>query len=317
MAMRIQSLEIDPPVLMAPMAGITDSPYRRLLRRLGCPAVVTEMVSAEGLVRRQKKTWRLLEHDPEERPLIVQLFGKDPAVLAEAAAASDGHGFAALDLNMGCPMRKVTNGGSGAALMRDPARAEAIVRAVRKATGLPLTVKFRIGWSDDEANAVEFARRVHGAGADAVTVHARTRTQGFRGVADWSWIRRVVEAVPIPVIGNGDLRLPSDGARMMAETGCAGVMVGRAAMGDPFLPAALAGAPYPPTSAQRYRAFVDHLGLLTEFIGSETKAVIQMRKQLIWYARGLRGVAELRKRIPGLFTAEEMCEAFRVITNQA
>ncbi|HOX42671.1 MAG TPA: tRNA dihydrouridine synthase DusB [Myxococcota bacterium] len=309
-------LRVAPAVWMAPMAGVTDSPFRRVLRRLGCPAVVTEMISAEGLLRAQRPTRALLAFDPEERPLFAQLFGREPARLAAAAEQVVALGFDGIDLNMGCPVPKIVRQGSGAALMRDPGRAEAIVRAVRKVVACPLTAKIRAGWSADEVNALEVAERLQDAGADAVALHARTRAQGYAGRADWALIGRLVARLRIPVLGNGDLHTPEDGERMRAETGCAGLMIGRGALGNPWLPRALGqlgapGAPaYPPPARERHEVFCTHLGLMLAWVGSERHAVPPMRKHLIWYSRGLRGATELRRSLGRMSTAAELEAAF-------
>jgi len=310
--LELRGLRVAPAVWMAPMAGITDSPFRRVLRRLGCPAVVTEMVSAEGLLRGQRPTHALLAHHPEERPLFVQLFGREPERLAAAAERALELGFDGVDLNMGCPVPKVVRQGSGAALMREPARAEAIVRAVRRVVACPLTAKIRAGWSADEVNAEEVGLRLQDAGADAVAIHARTRAQGYAGRADWTLIARLVARLRIPVLGNGDLRAPGDGARMRAETGCAGLMVGRGALGDPWLPRALGGqaAGYPPSPRERHEVFCTHLGLMLAWVGSERHAVPPMRKHLIWYSRGLRGATELRRGLGEVSSAAALEAAF-------
>lgn len=311
--MRIRTLTIDPPVLMAPMAGITDSPYRRILRRHGCPAVVTEMISAEGLIRRGAGSLALLEHHPEEHPILAQIFGARPGSMARAAALVAEWGFDGIDINMGCPVKKVVRTGAGAAMMRCPDLAAEVVSAVRATTDLPLTVKLRSGWSSDEINAIELARRVVDAGADAVVLHPRTRGQYYAGRADWDLIGELVQAVSVPVIGNGDVRTPADARAMRTTTGCAAVMVGRAAMGDPFLPAGLAGGPYPPTTDQRVRAFCTHLDLVIAWLGSEQRAALRMRKHLIWYARGLPGVAGLRRELHRLERADQLKAAFERI----
>jgi len=316
--MQIAKLSISPPVIMAPMAGVTDAPFRQVLRRLGCPAVVTEMVSSEGIVRRGKGSLDLLRFERQERPLIAQLFGSKPEVMAQAARACLDSGFDAIDLNMGCPVKKVVKNGAGAALMRDPERATAIVAAVRRACDLPLTVKLRSGWSAGEINAVELGRRLEQEGVDAITLHPRPRAAFLSGPADWNLIAGLVDAVEVPVIGNGDLAMPEDGRRMMTETGCAGVMPGRAAMGNPWLPGAMADvlagrepAGYPPSPDERREVFCIHLQKMIDWLGSERRAVLRMRKQLVWYIRGLDKAAGLRRKLFRIDTAEEMTAALR------
>ena len=315
--MILRHFHIQPAVFLAPMAGITDLPFRRIVRCLGCPAVVTEMVSAEGIIRNGKGSRKLLKSDPAERPVFVQLFGARPDSLAEAACRVSELDFDGIDINMGCPVPKVVRNGAGAALMREPDRAEAVVRAVRQATDLPLTVKLRAGWTEAERNAPELAKRLAGAGADAITIHGRTRSQGYSGQADWSIIRSVVEAVAVPVIGNGDIRSPEDGQTMREQTGCAGVMVGRGALGNPWLPGALAGRPYPPTFSERYEVFCHHLDSMLVFLGSEVRAVQRMRKHLVCYARGLHGAQGLRRRLDQFLTAEQMKSAFAQLLSKA
>lgn len=315
--MRIGTLTIDPPVWMAPMAGITDSPFRRMVRSLGCPAVVTEMISSEGIIRRGKGSLALLNFFPEEKPISAQIFGAKPEVMAEAARIVAGHGFDLVDINMGCPVKKVVRSGSGAALMRDPQSAAKIVSAVRKAVNLPVTVKIRAGWNSEETNALEFAKALVEEGADAITLHPRTRTQFYSGAANWDLISKLVEHLSVPVIGNGDIKTPSDAKRMMESTHCAGVMVGRAAMGDPFLPGAIAGAPYPPSRQKRYEAFCTHLDLVIGLLGSEHRAVLCMRKHLAWYARGMPGAAKLRRTLDSFENASDMKLAIERIASNS
>ncbi len=315
-AMKLGNLQIDPPVWMAPMAGVVDAPYRQLLRELGCPVVVTEMVSAEGILRLAKGSHRLLHHLPSERPLFVQLFGDLPERLAEAARLCAEMGFAGIDINMGCPVKKVVRHGAGAALMKDPIRAEQIVAAVRRAVSIPLTVKMRSAWSASEGNAIELGRRLAGAGADAIIIHARTRSQFYSGRADWELIGRAVAALDIPVIGNGDLRAVEDGKRRQTQTGCAGIMIGRAALGNPWLPAAMGKCmtqqtttAYPPSPQERWGIFCNHLQKMIDWVDSERQAVIRMRKHLIWYTRGFVGAVGLRKEVHRMNTATAMRSA--------
>ncbi len=311
--MRIKTLSVDPPVWMAPMAGITDSPFRRLVRMLGCPAVVTEMISSEGLIRRGKGSMKLLEFTPDEHPISAQIFGANPEVMAEAARIVAGRGFDAVDINMGCPVKKVVRSGSGAALMKDPLTAAKIVSAVRRAVSLPVTVKIRSGWNSESQNAMEMAKALVDAGADMITLHPRTRTQFYSGKANWDLIGALVENLPVPVIGNGDIKTPADANRMMDISGCAGVMVARAAMGDPFLPGALAGRPYPPSPKKRYETFCTHLDLVIGWLGSEHRAVLCMRKHLAWYVRGMPGAGRLRRTLDSFDNAADMKTALERI----
>lgn len=243
--MLIGQLLIEPAVFLAPLAGVSESPFRRLARELGCGSVVTEMTSAEGLRRGQAGSVALLRYAPDEHPIFAQLFGNEPTALAEAARICERRGFDGIDINMGCPVPKVVRNGAGAALMRTPKLAAAIVSAVKRAVALPVTVKMRAGWSEREITVVPFSRYLEQAGADALIVHPRARSQGYGGRADWSLITKVVQAVAMPVIGNGDLHTAADGARMREQTGCAGIMIGRAALGNPWLFGALMGAIVP------------------------------------------------------------------------
>lgn len=311
--MKIGSLIIDPPVLLAPMAGITDSPYRQVARSLGCPAVVTEMVSAEGIRRKGKGSLDLLIFDSREHPVIAQIFGSRPESMAEAARVCHEKGFDGVDINMGCPVPKVVRNGAGCALMREPGRAVEVVTAVRRAIPIPLTVKLRAGWDAREINVVELSKRLSDAGVDGLTVHPRTRTQFYGGATDWSLIGQVVKAVGVTVIGNGDLRTPEDVRQMMDRTGCAGVMVGRAALGNPWLPAAMGGSSSDPAPSpgELYRVFCIHLEKMIDWVGSERRAVLRMRKHLVWYTRGIPGAASLRRILSGMDSAAVMKRALR------
>lgn len=308
--MRIGKLVIEPAVFLAPLAGVSESPFRRIARELGCGSVVTEMISAEGLRRGQAGSVSLLRYAPDEHPLFAQLFGTEPSAMAEAARICERRGFDGIDINMGCPVPKVVRNGAGVALMRTPKLAAAIVSAVKQAVALPVTVKMRAGWSEREINVVPLARCLEQAGADALIVHPRTRSQGYGGRAEWSLITQVVQAVVLPVIGNGDLQTAADGARMLAQTGCAGIMIGRAALGNPWLFGALAGKPYPPEPTERQRVFERHLQLQIEYLGSESKAVYTMRKHLIWYSRGVPGASALRRELGKLVVPSQLKAAF-------
>jgi tRNA-dihydrouridine synthase B len=312
--MKLGALAIEPAVLLAPMAGITDSPFRSLARELGCPAVVTEMVSSEGIIRGQAGSTRLLFFGPGEHPIIAQIFGSRPESMAEAARRCQELGFDAVDINMGCPVKKVVKSGAGAALMRDPQNAARIVAAVRRAVSLPVSAKLRSGWSPEEINAADLARRLADCGLDAVTVHPRTRNQFYSGSADWRVIARVAAAVKIPVVGNGDLRTKADAGRMREQTGCAGVMVGRAALGNPWLLGSTAGRPGgPPGREEIHRVFCIHLQKMIDWMGSPGRAVMRMRKHAVWYTRGVEGAAALRRGLKDLNTPAEMERAMAAL----
>jgi len=295
--MLIGNLDISGDLFLAPMAGVTTAPFRLICRELGAAFSWTELISADGLVRgrgeSRLKTFRLLQSFPGERPFGIQIFGADPAILAEAARIVSALDADLVDLNFGCPDRKVIARGAGAALMRDLRQAEAIFRAVRKATSLPLTVKMRSGWDHDSIVAPELARAAEAAGLDAVTVHARTGRQGFRGAADWQVIRQVKEAVKIPVIGNGDVTCAEDVRRMREETGCAAVMIGRATRGNPWIFRTLQGGPEP-SIAERRETALRHLQMMEQLWGPE-QAVREMRLHLAWYSRGLPAATAIRR----------------------
>jgi nifR3 family TIM-barrel protein len=302
--MNIGSLQLENPVFLAPLAGITDLPFRTIVRGFGCALAFTEMISARGLIEGMGKTCRYLDSSPGDRPLGVQLFGADPATLAEAVRVVAESGADLIDLNMGCPVKKVLKTGAGAALMRDPGRVAAVLTAMRKATDLPLTVKIRAGWNSREINALEIGRLAAGCGADAVILHPRTVDQGFAGLSDWALIGALKASLKIPVIGSGDLRRPADAARLLSETGCDAVMVGRGGLGNPWLVRNslrhLSGAgPAEPTLAEREDVIGRHLALAVAYYG-ETVGTRDFRKHLLWYTKGLRGGALFRQAVTRL-----------------
>ena len=297
--MNIGRLHLKNNVFLAPMAGITDLPFRTVVRSFGCGLAFTEMVSATGLVRGTGKTFRYLASSPADRPLGVQLFGCDPETLAAAARIAAERGADLLDVNMGCPVKKVAKTGSGASLMRDPERAAAVLRAVRKASALPLTVKIRAGWNARQVNAVEIGQIAQECGVDAVILHPRTADQGFGGQSDWGLIAALKGRLRIPVIGSGDIRCPEDAARMFRETGCDGVMVGRGTLGNPWLIgnilSHLSGTGISaPSLAEREEIIRRHLTLAIDFYG-EKIGTRDFRKHLLWYTKGLRGGAQFRQ----------------------
>lgn len=297
--MKIGRLLLKNEVVLAPMAGITDLPFRTIVREFGCGMAFTEMISAIGLVRGMGKTSRYLDSSPVDRPLGVQLFGSDPEILAAAAAIAAAEGADLIDVNMGCPVKKVIKTGSGAALMRDPERVAAILRAMRQATDLPLTVKIRAGWCRRETNALDIGRIAEECGADAVILHPRTVDQGFGGVSDWRLIAALKAQLKIPVIGSGDIRRPEDAARMFRETGCDGIMVGRGALGNPWIIKNIlthldGGSVSPPSLAEREEAVRHHLALAIDHYG-EKVGTRDFRKHLLWYTKGLPGGARFRE----------------------
>jgi len=309
-SMNIAALPLKNKVILAPMAGVTDLPFRIIIREFGCSLAFTEMVNAVGLVRNMERSVAYLDSAAEDKPLGVQLFGTDPGVIADAARIVTQRGANAVDINMGCPVKKVVKTGAGAALMKDPSKVALIVRTVRAATPLPLTVKIRSGWRRQEINAALVARIAEEHGADAIIVHPRTADQGFSGAADWNVIRQVKESVTIPVIGNGDIWEPGDAVDMAKATGCDAVMVGRGTLGNPWLVADVLAAfegresADKPGPEERERVIIKHLDLDTAYHG-ERFSVRSFRKHLLWYTKGLRGGAHFRQ-LAGTFREKEM-----------
>ena len=307
--MRIGTLKLKNPIFSAPMAGISDLPYRLIMKRHGAAMVFTEMISANGLFFNGKATRVLLQSRQEEQPLAVQLFGDDPVRMAEAAK-SVAEGADLIDLNLGCPVRKVTRSGAGSALLREPAKVAGIISAVRKATGKPLTIKFRSGWDCDSVNFMEIARIAVEEGVDALTLHPRTRTQMFGGQAEWQQIRALKESLTVPVIGSGDLFDADRIKTMFAQTGCDAVMVGRGGYGNPWIIGQaldlLAGrVPREPTTEDRFITAREHLDLCLEIFGPR-KTLGQMRKHLCWYVRGMDNATGFRAEINQTRTVSEM-----------
>jgi len=311
--LKIGSVELENPVIAAPMAGITDRAFRILAREAGCSLVHTEMVSDQALLYGNPKTCSLLDISGEAGPVSMQIFGSDPGYMAEAAEIVADRGAWIVDINMGCPTPKIVKNGEGSALMRDPEKAAGIVRAVVQRIKAPVTVKMRKGWDESSVNAVELARLVVDAGAAAVTVHGRTRSQFYTGQADWEIITAVKKAVDVPVIGNGDIWLPEDSLAMMEQTGCDGVMIGRAALGNPWIFSQTVhflrtGELLPgPAQCERVATALRHFHLLVEIKG-ELVAVREMRKHAAWYMKGLRGAARLRELVNKAKSKEEIKE---------
>jgi tRNA-dihydrouridine synthase B len=301
------------PLILAPMAGVSEPPFRQICRRMGADVVLSEFLSSEAIRRRIRNTLEGAEFEEVERPIGIQIYGADPNAMAEAAGLISRHYQPEfIDINFGCPVKKVVQRNGGSGCLRDMDLVERIIRAVIGATHLPVTVKTRSGWNDEQRDPVGIARRMQDAGARAFTLHARTRTQMFSGTANWDEIARVVEALDIPVIGNGDVHTARDIVRMREHTGCAGIMVGRGAFGNPWLfrdgRALLEGDPLPaaPDAAERFRVALEHARLALRLQGDTRKTVIEFRKHLGWYTKGLHGAGELRQR---LFQIESIAEA--------
>ena len=318
--MKIGALETDSPFLLAPLAGVSDSPFRRLAREQGAAMVYTEMVSADGLVRGNQATFDYIAFEPEERPIGIQLFGSEPGVMAEATRIlnelPESRRPDLVDINMGCPVRKVVNRCAGAALLNDVPRIESVVSGMVAASRVPVTAKIRLGWDGRSQNVVEVSKALEGAGAAAVAIHARTRAEKFGGHAHWEMIAEARRAVGIPVIGNGDVRTPDDAVRMLETTGCDAVMMGRAAFGDPWVFRRVLARwrhreelPMP-TAAERLEAGIRHLAMLVATTGEQV-AAREMRKHVAWYIKGLPHSARVRDQVNHTRTAGELSELLR------
>ncbi len=305
------------PLFLAPMAGVSEAPFRRLCRRFGADVVVSEFLSSEGLRRGSERTLRMAAFAPEERPIGIQIFGAEPAAMAEAAAlVTEVFAPEYVDINFGCPVKKVVKRNGGSGCLKDLDLVEGIIRAVVAATPLPVTVKIRSGWDEAHRDPVTIARRCQDAGARMLTLHARTRTQMFSGAARWEEIAAVVAALEIPVVGNGDVTEAADVVRMREQTGCAGVMIARGSFGNPWLfrdaRALLDGRPVPapPGPEERFRTALEHARLARELDGDSPKTVLEFRKHLGWYVRGLPGAATLRERLHRVGSLAEVEQIF-------
>jgi len=313
--MQIGDVRFDSPFLLAPLAGVSDSPFRQLAREQGASGVYTEMVSADGLARGNRATLEYCAFEPHERPIGIQIFGSDPGVMAEATRVlcdlPEARRPDLIDINMGCPVRKVVNRTAGAALLTAPGRIREIVRGMVDASCVPVTAKIRIGWDEGSRNVVEVARTLEDAGARAVAIHARTRAEKFEGAAHWEMIAEARRAVTVPVIGNGDVRGVEDARRMLETTGCDAVMLGRAAFGDPWVFRRLRAFHErgerlaPPTAGERLAAGMRHLRLMTRTVG-DAAAAREMRKHVAWYVKGLPRSARIREQVNRTRSVEEM-----------
>jgi len=311
-ALKIGQISIAPPLALAPMAGVTDALFRRLFKPFGLGLTVSEFVSANSLVRMNRRSLEMIEVYDAERPTAVQLHGNDPDVMGQAAAFVEECGADIVDINFGCPAPKITKGGDGAAILRDPDLAVAICRAVRKAVKrVPVTCKMRLGWEATNFTFLEIAKRAESEGIDAFTLHGRYGKQFYKPSADWQWVARLKEAVSVPVIGNGDIASAAEAIARLSESGADAIMIGRAALGNPWLVRDIAAAlrgdeiPAPPSTAERIDFARQHLDAMVERYG-EKSGVLQMRKHLGWYVKGIRDAASLRERLNKAVFAREV-----------
>lgn len=316
-ALQIGKVTVDPPLILAPMAGVTDRLYRRIMADHGAGMVTTEMVSTQGLIRDQGATWRLCAQDDDVKvPMAVQLFGGDSRVMAEAARRLEDKGVRLIDINAGCPVKKVVKQGAGAVLLKTPDRLARMVESVKASVSVPVTVKVRLGWDENSINVVDAARMLERAGVDAITVHGRTAAQFYGGQARWEWIRRVKEAVGVPVVGNGDITSPALADAMLRQTGCDAVMIGRATQGNPWLLSAIIAGWREGTTKNPLPDWMDFQDLVEKhvnlFLAQKPQAAGHIRKIMLWYSRHCPGAAALRNELTHCTTVEAMVQLFRV-----
>lgn len=321
MNLQIGKVTVKGNLILAPMAGVTDLPFRLLCKEQGADLIYTEMVSAKGIYYNNKNTASLLEVREEERPVALQLFGSDPEIMASQAGRIQERNFDILDINMGCPVPKVVNNGEGSAMMKDPVRAAEVVAAVVRAIDKPVTVKFRKGFARGENTAAEFARRMEAAGAAAVGIHGRTREQYYSGTADWEVIRQVKEAVSIPVFGNGDIFTPEDAERMLQETGCDGLMLARGVRGNPWLFRQIktyletGEKEEKPSIHEVTEMMLRHAAMQIAFKGEFT-GIREMRKHVAWYTAGYPHSAHLRQAVNELESVGQLEELLGAWENE-
>lgn len=308
--MEIGSITIENPVFLAPMAGVTDLPYRTLVKEQGCGLLYTEMVSAKGLYYENEKTENLMDIQEKEQPVAIQIFGSDPRIMGEISSRLNDSPFPIIDINMGCPTPKITKNGDGSALMKNPELAGKIIKSVSQASKKPVTVKIRKGWDDTLVNAVEIAQIAQESGARAVAIHGRTREEFYSGQADWDIIAEVKKKVSIPVIGNGDITSPQTAKNMFEKTGCDAIMIGRAAQGNPWIFKRInhylkTGEVLPaPTTHEVISMILRHMKMLVEYKG-ERVGIREMRKHISWYTKGLKNSTQIRREINTLETQKE------------
>ena len=315
--MKIGNVELENNVFLAPMAGVTDRAFRKICREYGCGLMYTEMISAKGIFYKDKKTATLMKIHDEEQPAAVQIFGSDAEVMGGIAKAAEDAGAVMLDINMGCPAPKIVNNGDGCALMKNPVLAGKIIESVSKSVNIPVTVKFRKGWDDENLNALEFAKIAQESGAAAVTVHGRTRMQFYSGKADWDIIKQIKESLTIPVIGNGDIFSAEDAKEMFSYTGCDGIMVARGAEGNPFIFRKIreylenGEVTFNPSWEEKIECALRHANYLVEYKG-ESRGIKEARKHMAWYIKGMPDSSSLKS---ALFCAQTLEEMTRLLQN--
>lgn len=314
--LKIGSVLLSSPVVLAPMAGVTDPPFRAIVKEFNPGLVCGEMISAMALHYNSQKTREMIQIKAFEKPVSMQIFGADPGIMAEAASFLEGEGADIVDINMGCPVPKVVKSGEGAALLKDLPRAAAIIRKVVASVKIPVTVKFRVGWDSHQIVASQIARIAEEQGAAGVALHARTREQFYQGKAQWDYVAEVKRKVSIPVIGNGDVDSPQAAQAMMEQTGCDGVMIGQAALGRPWIFGQVVhylekGVILPdPSTHRKFKIIEKHLQLQLQYSG-EHRGLLEMRKHLSWYLKGMPGAAKLRDQINTLTTVDSLREVLR------
>ncbi len=314
--MKIGSLPLNNITILAPLAGITNLPFRLLVKKTGCALVCSEMISSNGLVHKSKKTLQMLDSTIEEKPLSVQIFGADPSIMAEAAQIVESSGADLLDINFGCSVKKVIKTGAGVALMKEPGKAETLIKAVRKSVNIPLTIKIRTGWDKSGDQAFKIAKIAEACGVDAITVHPRTAVQGFRGKADRSIISTVKKIVSIPVIGNGDIVTPNDVIKMQKETGCDAIMIGRAAIGNPWIfsqALSLIGGDdiSDINPLHHFELMIEYIKTSVKYFG-EKRACYMMRSRLGWFAKGFPYSSKFRESISHISSEIEAIELIEI-----